>query len=305
MEHITIPSAFDSLELGAIVIKAENPKAIVQIAHGMCEHKERYIPFMEYLASNGYSCICHDHRGHGESVKSPDDLGYMYSGGWKALVDDCYQVSRYAENAYPGLPLYLFGHSMGSMVVRSYAKRHDSCLKGLFVCGCPAYNPAAPVGKVLAHLLGAFSGGHNRPKLLQSMSFGSFNKPFAAEGPNAWVCSDLQARAKYNADPLCQFQFTSNGFENLLGLMLDCYEDPSKGGWNGINPELPIRFLSGGDDPCRGSDQALNDAVRLMQRAGYRDVTLKTYPGLRHEILNETTHLEVWNDVLRELEGME
>jgi len=298
MIKTTIRSAYDELDLSVLVTEAEAPKAIVQIAHGMCEHKERYIPFMEFLSANGFICVIHDHRGHGESVKSAEDLGFMYEGGWKALVEDTHAVSLWAKEKYPELPLVLFGHSMGSMVVRSYAKRWDDELKGLFVCGCPSYNPASPVGKVLARTLGLFSGGRNRPNLLQQMSFGSFNKPFEDEGKNAWVCSDTEARALYNADPLCQYQFTSNGFYNLLCLCCDCY---SKKGWKMANVNLPVRFISGADDPCRISDNALLQAVADMSVAGYDDIEYTTYDGMRHEILNETNKEIVWNDVLTQI----
>lgn len=300
MDKLSIKASADGLELGIIAIGAQSPKAIVQISHGMCEHKERYVPFMEFLAANGYCCICHDHRGHGESVKSAEDLGFMYEGGWKAMVEDCLLVTRKAKELWPGLPVVLFGHSMGSMVVRSYVKRYDSEICALYVCGCPSYNPASPVGKLLAKLLGMCSGGHNRPKILQQMSFGSFNKPFEAEGPNAWVVSDTQERAKYNADPLCQYQFTSNGFYNLLGLCMDCY---GKKGWALGNKKLPVRFISGAEDPCRISDEAIEKAVAAMMAAGYEDVELTTYDGMRHEILNETDKAVVWNDVLAQLDA--
>lgn len=295
MDKLSIKASADGLQLGIIATGTESPKGIVQIVHGMCEHKERYIPFMEFLAANGYCSICHDHRGHGESVKSAEDLGFMYDGGWSAMVEDARLVSAKARELWPGLPLILFGHSMGSMVVRSYVKRYDSEIDALYVCGCPSYNPASPVGRVLAKLLGLCSGGHNRPKLLQQMSFGSFNKPFESEGPNAWVVSDAQERAKYNSDPLCQYQFTSNGFYNLLGLCMDCY---SKKAWAMGRKSLPIRFISGAEDPCRISDEALEKAVALMMSLGYEDVELTTYDGMRHEILNETDKAIVWNDIL-------
>jgi len=298
MKKISIKASADDLMLSAIVIEAEQPKAIVQIAHGMCEHKERYIPFMEFLAANGYTCICHDHRGHGESVKQVEDLGYMYEGGWKALIEDTHFVTLRAKEEYPGLPVILFGHSMGSMVVRSYTKRYDYEIKALYVCGCASYNAASPVGKLLAHMLGLTSHGHNRPNILQQMSFGSFNKPFEAEGKNAWVVSDVTEREKYNNDPLCQYQFTSNGFENLLGLCMDCYR---RRDWVMMNPSLPVRFISGAEDPCRISDKDLEKAVALMMNVGYTDVELTTYDGMRHEILNETDKMIVWNDVLNQM----
>ncbi len=300
MKQIEINSNSDGIVLKAIAIEAAQPKGTVQIVHGMCEHKERYIPFMEFLAAHGYNCICHDHRGHGGSVKSPEDLGFMYSGGWRAMVDDARLVGQRAKAEWPGLPLYLFGHSMGSMVVRSFTKRYDDEIDGLFVCGCPSKNAAAPLGRLLAKLAGLGNGGRKRPALLQAMSLGSFNKNFESEGKNAWVCSDAEALALYNADPLCQFQFTANGFDNLLGLSMDCY---CRKGWAMKNPKLPVRFISGGDDPCRISDKDLDKAVAMMMAVGYGDVELTVYDGMRHEILNETDKAEVWNNILCELDG--
>ena len=102
--HHTIRSSYDNLGLAMLISEPSGtPKGIVQIVHGMCEHKERYIPFMEYLSDAGYICIIHDHRGHGESVISEEDLGYMYKGGWQALVEDIHSVRMEAEKMFPSL----------------------------------------------------------------------------------------------------------------------------------------------------------------------------------------------------------
>lgn len=297
MKEFTITSPSDGLALAVAVCEpAGTPSGIVQIAHGMCEHKERYYDFMEFLAANGFVAVCNDHRGHGASVRSAQDLGYMYEGGWEAMVDDCKAVTDWARSNYPGVPLTLFGHSMGSMVVRSYAKRYDDAIDTLFVCGCPSDNPAKGAGKALATVIGLFRGDHHRPQLLQNMSFGAYNKPFKDEGyAAAWVCSDKETLDAYHADPLCSYIFTANGFRNLMGLMQDCY---SKKGWKMSNRDLPVHFISGGDDPCRISDEALTNAVEAMRRAGYSSTDLKIYPGMRHEILNETGKAQVWNDIL-------
>lgn len=302
MRTLKIKASADALQLGLIVTEPEGePRAIVQFCHGMCEHKERYIPFMEYLSGHGYICVMHDHRGHGESVKCTEDLGYMYEGGWQALVDDVKVVNDWIRAEYgSSLKLFLFGHSMGSMVVRSFAKRWDCLLDGLFVCGCPSWNPASGIGRILAKVLG-LGNDHRRPALLQAMSFGSFNKPFQQDGPNAWVCSDKEALAAYNSDPLCQYIFTANGFYNLLGLCQDCYSSPKKG-WAVSKPSMPVRFISGAEDPCRISDKDLDKAVALMSAVGYTDVTLTTYAGMRHEILNETLKAVVWEDILKEFD---
>lgn len=302
MKEFKLKASADGLDLAVMV--AETPegvqqKGIVQIVHGMCEHKERYIPFMEFLAANGYVAVCHDHRGHGASVLSPDDLGYLYDGGWSAMVNDVKVVGDYVKKEYPGGKFILFGHSMGSMVVRSYAKRYDRDFDCLYVCGCASDNPAKGAGKALAWMFGKLRGWHFRPALLQKMSFGAYNKPFKDEGYiSAWVCSDKTILDAYHSDPLCQYVFTANGFYNLMGLMQDCY---STTGWALANTSAPVRFISGALDPCRVSDEALKAAADAMKKLGYKDVTLKLYEGMRHEILNETRKQEVWNDILNEI----
>ena len=301
IKAMTLPASADGLSLAMLVsVPEEAPRGIVQLVHGMCEHKERYIPFMEWLTAHGYVCVIHDHRGHGASVRSADDLGYLYDGGWQALVEDVRVVSDWIREQWPGLDYTLFGHSMGSMVVRSFAKRYDDRLDRLFVCGCPSDNPAKGAGKALAALFGRLRGWHYRPRLLQKMSFGTFNKPFAQEGwPAAWVCSDPATLEAYHKDPLCAYQFTANGFYGLMGLMQDCY---SAKGWKVSRPLLPVHFISGAEDPCRTSDAALGKAVTLMRRIGYANADLRLYPHMRHEILTETDRQQVWDDILAQIE---
>ena len=129
MKSLKLKASADDLNLAVLVSEPEcAPKGVFQIVHGMCEHKERYAAFMEYLSGHGYVCVIHDHRGHGESVKTPDDLGFMYKGGWRAMVEDVKLVADWAKAHYPGLKHVLLGHSMGSMVVRSFTKRHDDMI---------------------------------------------------------------------------------------------------------------------------------------------------------------------------------
>ena len=312
-EKRTLDSPADGLEISVLTCHpGESAKGIVQLVHGMCEHKERYVPFMEFLADNGY-------RGHGESVKSSDDLGYFYEGGYTAMIEDVKAVTLLAREEFNGngankesgenmaggnqerkdagkLPLILFGHSMGSMAVRSFAKRYDCLIDGLVVCGSPSYNPGLKAGKALARGYRLIMGDRHRPSLIQSIAFGAFNRRFRHEkSPNAWICSDPEIVSAYDADPHCNFQFTTDGFINLFSLMQDAYGIK---GWRKANPNLPILFVSGEDDPCRINDRRFGLAVERMREAGYRDVQAMTYPRMRHEILNETGREKVWNDIL-------
>lgn len=300
MESLKLKASADNLDLALLVSEPKGkPLGIVELVHGMCEHKERYVPFMEYLSAHGYVCVIHDHRGHGESVKSPSDLGYMYEGGWKALVEDTKRVAQWTKERWPGLEHNLLGHSMGSMVVRSFTKRYDDMIDRLFVVGCPSDNPGKNAGMALAACAQFLCGGRCRPGIIQDLAFGSFNKPFEKEGwPSAWVCSDEDVLKAYHKDPLCQFRFTANGFFNLFSLMKDCY---SPKGWKVSRPGLPVHFLSGADDPCAISEKAIGKAADFMRVVGYAGTDLKLYKGMRHEILNETDKTDVWKDILDKL----
>lgn len=303
IDSYKLTSKVDGLPLAVLVCRGEGePNGVFQLVHGMCEHKERYIPFMEYLASKGYVCVIHDHRGHGESILSGEDLGYFYEGGWEAMVEDIRTVNAWAHEKWPGLPLVLFGHSMGSMAVRSYTKRYDDTIDFLFVCGCPSFNSGAAVGKFLAKAIGAVKGERHRPKLIQKIAFGSYARKFkGATSPNCWVCSDEEIVKAYDADPLCSYVFTANGFRNLFGVMQDCY---SRKGWKMSRKELPVRFISGAEDPCLISPKAFDSAVENMRKVGYRDVTSHLYPSMRHEILNEKGKEKVWEDIVKETENI-
>lgn len=296
----TITSKADGLPLHSLLVRPDAaPKAIVQFSHGMCEHKERYLPFMQYLAGLGYLCIINDHRGHGRSIKSPDDLGYFYAGGAGALVLDLCQIAEWIREAYPALPLYLFGHSMGSLAARCFIKTHDRLIDGLFICGCPSDLALKEAGRRLVALFCRRRGGHYASKSLNRLFLNALNLRFSAEdSPHAWICSDPQVVAAFEADPLCNFAFTMNGYQALLDLMEETY---SPDGWQVRKPDLPIWFLSGADDPCMGSRRALLSAVSLLQKVGYHKVSCRLYDGLRHELLNETAKDEVYADIAGQL----
>lgn len=299
MRHeFCIDATADNLKISVLISEPATdvtPKAIVQIVHGMCEHKERYLPFMQYLNTRGYICIVHDHRGHGKSIRSTDDLGYFYDGGYTAMIDDAHAVTAWAKQHFPRLPLYLFGHSMGSMVVRAYTKRYDSELAGLIVCGSPSYNAGSIAGRGVAKLLSLLHGSHHRSAFIQKLAFGHYNQKFGqVQSPNAWICSDPEIVAWYDANPLCNFTFTVNGFDNLFALMRDAYSPKQ---WTMAQPQLPVLFVSGADDPCLISPAKFDQAVSLMRQVGYEHVTSKLYAGMRHEILNEQGKEQVWRDI--------
>lgn len=314
-EEFTIKSQHDNLELGvSLRIPDGQPRGILQLVHGMAEHRERYHDFMDYCAEQDLVVIIHDHRGHGASVKSADDYGYFYQNGVQGIIDDVHQVTEYVKNRFPGLPLTLFGHSMGSLVVRCYMQQYDADVNGLIVCGSPSKRVGAGMGKMVAKLLQIFHGDKYRSKFVNQLAFGGYNQKsaklarrngqsvdMAQHYPtlNSWIVSDPAVVAAYDADPRDGFTFTLNGFETLFGLVQRAY---SKKGWQLAHPEAPIFFIAGADDPCIISHKDFVRAVDFMRQRGYQHVTSKLYPGMRHEILNEKGKQEVWADVVHFIE---
>ncbi|MCI8589861.1 MAG: alpha/beta hydrolase [Clostridiales bacterium] len=294
-EEIKIQSEQDGLWLGVSIRIPEQPIGILQLVHGMAEHRERYFEVMDFFADHGYVTIMHDHRGHGESVRSPRDYGFFYKNGASAMVEDTHQITLYIKERFQNLPVILLGHSMGSMVVRCYVRQYDDAINGLIVCGSPSKNRMAKMGLALAKSMIKAKGAWYRSDLIQKIAFGSFGGRFANEASeNAWICSDLEVVQHYDQDSRCGFVFTLNGFAALFELMATTYQPK---GWALHNPSLPILFIAGEDDPCIVSRTAFMKAVRFMRERGYTACESKLYPNMRHEILNETRKEMVYQDL--------
>ena len=286
-----IESKYDGLPISVIEMVPEGePKAVVYLVHGLCGCKERFLPFMEYLTANG---IASDHRGHGSSIRCEADRGYMYQGGVESIVMDMDVVVDYIKERYAGVKLVMLGHSMGSLAARAYTKTHDARLDALIICGSPAPNPLAPIGRAVIGLMGG--NGRQRMGFLQKFTSRRYNRKFRDEGYQAWTCSDPEVRKAFADDPRCNFTLTADCASTLLGLFEEAY---SKKGWITDNPQMPVLFLSGDDDACMISMKDFLESVDHMRQNGYKNVTSRTYPGMRHEILNEKDKMSVWNDII-------
>ncbi len=303
-EEFTLKSNHDGLELGVSLRIPERPVGILQLVHGMAEHRERYHEFMDFCAEQGLVVIIHDHRGHGASVKAKEDYGYFYENGLEGIIADVHHVTEYVRARFPGLALTLFGHSMGSLVVRCYIQEYDKDIDGLIVCGSPSKRLGSGLALEIARLVKALKGERHRSKLINDLAFGGYNKKFpGATSVNSWIVSDPAVVEAYDADERDGFVFTANGFEVLFGLINRAY---SKKGWAMQNPEMPILFIAGAEDPCIISEKDFQKAVNFLRERGYKNVESKLYPGMRHEILNEVGKMQVWQDVVaqtRKVEG--
>jgi alpha-beta hydrolase superfamily lysophospholipase len=274
-------------------------KAVVVVAHGMAEHAGRYARFAQALTAAGYAVYAPDHRGHGRSVRSDDELGIAGPDGWNGMVRDLERVVAAAREEHPARPAFLFGHSMGSTLVQRFIELHADTLAGAILSGTYASVPALPVLLLIAPAL-ARGAGARKPSPLLKKAFRDFNAPFAGATGFEWLSRDASEVRAYVDDPRCGFA-VSNGF---VADMARFYRNV----WNPKNEAkipraLPVLIFSGQYDPV-GDVMAQPNALAARYRAnGMTDVTVKGYPEARHETLNETNRDEVTRDVLAWLDA--
>lgn len=293
----------DKLEIDCMAVAPDGEiKGVLQIVHGMCEHKERYYDFMKYIAEKGFLCVIHDNRGHGKSVHSDADLGYFYDGGYTALVEDIHKLTEIVKEHVGEVPYYLMGHSMGSMAVRCYLKKYDADIDGLVVVGSPSKPSATELGLNVAKMISRIKGGHAHSWILDNMVVNfAFERRYKSERLlHSWICSDKKVVAAYNRDRYCNFNFTINGYINLIELTREAYD---KKGWKMNNPGIPIIFLSGKDDPCNISPSHFGKSVHFLKEVGYENVEARLYGNMRHEILNEKRKKRVYRDIYDFISG--
>lgn len=278
-------------------------RAVVQIAHGMAEHSQRYERFAQALTQVGFAVYAHDHRGHKMTAVTHDQSGYLAdSGGWAHLVEDLGSVIAIAREEQPGLPIILFGHSMGSFVSRAFAAERGKELAGLVLSGT-AGDPGAlgKVGALIASVESRVRGARARSTLMDTMTFGQYNSAFK---PNRtkfdWLSRDDAEVDKYVADEWCGEVFTAGFYTDLLGGLADINRD----GYVARTPKtLPILIFSGDVDPVGNNGKGPTAVAEQYRRLGVEDVTLTLYPEGRHEMLNETNRDEVTADVIGWVDG--
>jgi len=272
-------------------------KCIVQISHGMAEHAGRYSDFAKYLNSLGIGVYANDHRGHGKTAEKIENIGYFADkGGWDLVVNDMFQLTERIINTHEGIPVFLFGHSMGSFLARDYISREKSGVRGVILSGT-AGDPGlmGSIGILIAKLSCRFKGRRTADKLLDKLSFGSFNKNFEpARTKFDWLSRDEQKVDKYVEDEFCGGVFSSGFF---LDLFLGIKKINSQKNIEAISSDLPVLFLSGEKDPVGAESRGVKKIIKEFQKTGLRDIEEKYYKNGRHEMLNELNREEVYKDI--------
>ncbi len=273
--------------------KPEEAPAVIQISHGMCEYSARYAAYAEHLTSLGFIVGGNDHIGHGDSVSEENELGYIPGpDGASLLADDLHTMTGVLKERYPGKPVILLGHSMGSFIARYYLSLYAEELSGAIIMGTAG--PGAPTGLAafIDGMVGTFKGEHHRSKFITGLAFGSYTKRCPKEeGPYAWLSVDRENVKKYEDDPLCGFMFTVAGYRALFSLL--GYVNSSE--WAKTVPtDLPVLLVSGEDDPVGSYGEGVKKVASMLGGEGVKKLTVKLFKGDRHEILNETDREDVY-----------
>ena len=278
--------------------EASAVKGVVQIAHGMAEHAARYERFADALTKAGYAVYANDHRGHGKTAGSQDNLGYFADeNGWEKVVEDMHTLTGIIKKENPNKPFFLFGHSMGSFLSRHYSMLYASELTGLILSGTGG-DPGAigKIGLFVAKMDAMFHGRKAKSEIMNKLSFGAFNSAFKPNRTDYdWLSRDNAEVDKYINDPLCGTVFTAGFFCDMLGGLdfINKKENIGK-----IPKNLPIYLFSGAKDPVGGNTKGVNQVYNSLKNAGIGDLTLKFYENGRHESLNEINRDEVSRDVI-------
>ena len=273
-------------------------KAIVQIAHGIAEHIDRYAEFMEFLAGNGYIVVANDHLGHGKSINGPEDLGFFAArDGWNYVLRDMEKLHDRTGKEHPGVPYVMFGHSMGSFLTRTYLIRYPGKYDAAILSGTGHQaKPMVLGGYALASAAVKLYGPRKVGDKLNSIAFGAYNKGF--ENPRTafdWLSRDEAQVDKYIADPLCGFVATVSLFRDMMGGIKFITDQKNI---NTMSRTQPVYFMSGDCDPVGDNGKGVERAYKAFCDAGLHDVMIRLYPGGRHEMLNEVNKYDVYQDIL-------
>ena len=274
------------------------PFGIIQIVHGVAEHVGRYDGFASYLADNGYIVVAHDQLGHGKSVCGDDSLGFFCEkDGWGKALLDVRKLHDIIVEKYPGKPYFLFGHSMGSFLVRTYMIKYRAGLDGVVLSGTGQQSAALlSLGLTVTAAEIRRHGARYKSELVNNMAFGGYNKKFSdVRTAFDWLSRDEAVVDDYVEDPLC-------GYVPSVGLLRDMFTGmmfiAKPKNVARMKKSLPVLFFSGDCDPVGESGKGVIRAYKSFLKAGMTDVTMKLYHGGRHEMLNEINSDEVFQDVL-------
>lgn len=276
-------------------------RAVVQICHGMAEYIERYEEFAVWLSEQGYYVTGHDHLGHGKSVLSEKEYGHFpMKNGNECVIGDIRKLFQATRKHYPDCPYFMLGHSMGSFLLRQYIQEYGKEIDGAMIMGT-GYKPyfMLMAGEILCKVIAAVRGSYYRSGFVDRLAFGGFNKSFEpGETGKEWLSSNIENVVQYTKDPLCGFVFTVSAYRQMFRGMRTLTEK----GIRRIPKLLPILFVSGSEDPVGDFGVGVWKVYEQFLKEEFYDVSVKLYPGYRHEVLHENNQVQIFQDIAKWME---
>lgn len=274
-----------------------NPKACVQIIHGMGEYAKRYDAFAEFLNKEGYSVYADDHRGHGATLESLEHHGQIGTDGFNKMVEDEFCLSKIIKSENPNKKLYILGHSMGSFILQEYLIKYSTFVDKAIISGsCGKMGLDLSLGKLLAYAEMKLRKEIKGSRLIDFLNFGLYSIQFReTKLKNAWLNRDTNEVKKYNNDPYCgnifPAQFYYYLYKGIKGLHIEKRV-------KNIDKNLEIFIFSGDKDPVGKMGKGVKKLHNMYKKLDLKKIELKLYKEGRHEMLHEINKKEVFNDVL-------
>jgi alpha-beta hydrolase superfamily lysophospholipase len=280
-------------------LPAGPPRAAVIIAHGLAEHALRYRRFAGELAERGYAVYAPDLRGHGRTAGDDKNLGWGGDDGWNGMVRDLQRLAQRVRAELPGIPLIVFGHSMGSVLAQRFAQLYGGELAGMILSGSFGSAPNIGAGIAAAQAVRVVRGDR-APSPLQRSMFAGFNKAFPQRTGFEWLSRDDDEVRKYADDPRCGFTFSNRMMLDMLRGYVETWKPENE---RLIPAALPVLLFSGALDPVGRNTASVAELAERYRRLGLGDVEVRFYPDARHEMLNETNRDEVVADIVAWLDA--
>lgn len=271
---------------GWIYVPASEIKGVVQLVHGFGEHSRRYFHMIVALMDAGYVVAADDHVGHGKTALENDTWGNWGNKGPQTMMEDEYKLMKLVKEKYPDVPYFMYGHSMGSIILRQFMTKYGNELSGAIICGTvgPGVIPYAKGIELLKPLVDSGKGEDSDPDLLGVLLGGLFERIEEVKLGNEWICHDPYVQMDHAMDPFDAFtQPTSN--EALLQF-IEMVEEVNSEKWAAAVPVgLPIYNIAGDEDPCGAFGEGVRTVTGWLVNSGH-NVEEKIYEGYRHEIHN-------------------
>ena len=305
MKEFYMYSSLDNKKLSCIDFSEnlKNPKIVLQICHGMAEHIRRYKDFALFLEKQGIRVFGMDNRGHGKTCEAEEEKGHIADKeGNIKLIEDVHDLNKYIKEQFSDKKIVIFGHSMGSVIVRNFLNKYSDSVDGAIICGTTEqYGMKHRFAMLLARILSR-KNGNKRSNFVNRLGFSGYNSGIKNKNTDFdWLTRDEKVVENYILDKDCGFLCTNTFFLDLITLIREASD---KKNLENINKDLPILFISGKADPVGAYGRGVLKGYRMYKKAGLKNVKIKLYAQMRHEILNEIDKDKVYLDIYKFLESI-